>query len=254
MQFGKFVKTIQIAAFGVAVAFAASDTAHADVISVSYLGAGVQAPTSTTNIESFNGITSGSNTTFTTTFAGSGITGTYAGTFNFSGANQYGGAGGSGQYITTPNIINSSYTLTLSSGVNFFGYWLSALDMGNQVQFYNNSTLLFTYTPQDLIAALGACTTSGGYCGNPNDGYQNSAQQYAYLEFYDNSATFNKVVFTETIANAGYESDNHSVALLDAAPGGTVLGTSPVPEPSSIALFGTGMIGLVGAARRRFKA
>jgi len=32
-------------------------------------------------------------------------------------------------------------------GVNYFGLWFSALDAGNELQFYENNTLLLTFTP-----------------------------------------------------------------------------------------------------------
>ena len=40
-------------------------------------------------------------------------------------------------------------------GVNYFGYRLSALDTGNQLAFLKGGTVVGTFTPADLIAALG---------------------------------------------------------------------------------------------------
>ena len=55
-------------------------------------------------------------------------------------ADVYGGAGGAGNYAVA--FGNTPYTLTLTAdpikdpqGINYFGYWLSALDAGNQVAF-----------------------------------------------------------------------------------------------------------------------
>jgi hypothetical protein len=54
-------------------------------------------------------------------------------------ANIFGGAGGTGQYVDAIRDT-TGYTIKLStsgsvSGVNYFGYWLSALDPGNQIVF-----------------------------------------------------------------------------------------------------------------------
>jgi hypothetical protein len=261
MKFANFGKIIQVAAFGATIALCASTTAFAGTISVTYLGAGVQAPSAstTTSVESFNGAAQGnygslSNAiapTLTTNFNNNsaGITGTYSGAFTIAPADVFGGAGGTGNYITTTQQ-DGGYTLTLSTGVNYFGYWLSALDAGNQVQLENNGEVVYTFVPQDLITALGNCPGSA-YCLNPN-GIGNNEQLYAYVNFFDTGGTFNQIVYTETIPGAGYESDNDAVDNLSAPPGGTPL--NPVPEPSSLVLLGTGVLGVAGSLRRKLSA
>jgi hypothetical protein len=260
MKFTNFSKMIQVAAFGAAVTFGVSGTAAlADNIQVSFGAATVQTPDSTvtTHYETFdNGFTGKTN------FGGSGINGTYAG-YTLDGFNEYGGAGGTGSFLTT----SSTYTLSLDSNVNYFGFWLSALDSGNQVQLFSgNTAVAAAFIPTDLIAALGSCpaNTTNNYCGNPNTGTpgstaadiasrENAGQLYAYVQFYDTDGTFDKVVYTESPNVGGYESDNHSVAVLTSAPGGTVV-TSPVPEPSSLVLLGTGVLGVAGSLRRKLLA
>jgi hypothetical protein len=218
--------------------------AFADTFYNTYLGPGVQASSSSSFSESFNNGFSG-----TTNYNGSSITGTYSGAYSIMNADMFGGAGGTGQYITT----SSSYTLTLSSQVNYFGMWFSALDSGNQLSFYDGSTLVFSFSPSDYAALVGACPTSAAqpnYCGNPNSNFynQDSGQQYAFLNFYDTDGTFNKVVFTENPQVGGFESDNHTVANISSDPGGTPL--NPVPEPSTFVMALSGLAGLAGFRQR----
>jgi len=182
--------------------------------------------------------------------AGAEIAGTYTGNITLSNDFTWGGADGTGYY---PTVSKSNYTLSLTTsgglpGVNYFGLWFSALDNGNQLQFYENSTLLYTFTPATFSKLVGACTLSNQFCGNPNNG-DDTSEQFAFLNFYDMDGYFNKIVFTET-STAGFESDNHTVGYMNPVePTGTLV--SSTPEPGSIVLLFTGLLMLV-AVRRRF--
>jgi hypothetical protein len=181
------------------------------------------------------------------------ITGVYSGALTISSANQYGGAGGTGYFAT---VSDNNYTLTLTAsgassgvpGVNYFGLWFSALDNGNQLQFYDDSTLLYTFTPALFSSLVGECTGSNPFCGNPNNRTQDAGEQFAFLNFYDMDGYFNNVVFTET-TTAGFESDNHTVGYMDPVnPTGTEVGETP--EPGSFVFVVTGLLALVGIKRQ----
>jgi hypothetical protein len=243
-------KTLRIAATSAALAlgFGASG-AFADSFSISFLAPGVQAPTSITkNYETFDNATKGP---LTTNFNGSTITGTYSGNFALVPANAYGGAGGS-QYITTAGTA-SSYTLTLSKSVNYFGLWFSALDAGNSLSFYNGSTLVESFTPSDYASLVGACPSAANpFCGNPNNGLD-PTEQFAYLNFYDSNGTFNTIVFNQNLSGGQFESDNQAVANLISAPEGTDI-TAHTPEPASLFFVGTGILSLAASLRYKFAA
>ena len=200
------------------------------------------------------------------------ISGTYSKGFQYYKADQYGGAGGTGDYAEVKgNWTPHAYSLTLTTsgnlpGVNYFGLWFSALDANNQLEFYEvvgtTRTLVETFTTADFIALVGSCPSgyTGGtgavpgkpFCGNPNDGYQDNHEQFAFLNFYDSNGYFNEIDFTEINGvGAGFESDNHSVGYGNPiTPEGTIIGGA-TPEPGTFALFGSGLLGLAGLVRRR---
>lgn len=234
--------------------------ARADAFNVSFEAAGVQnantaalcagasATSCTIGVESFD--TRASGASFTTNFGtGTKITGVYSST-SIIAADQYGGAGGSGKYpvANTNAPYNVALTTTLTTGINYFGFWLSALDPGNQVAFYKNNVLLYNFTPNNLIAALGACSAANAYCGNPNTASprSNNTQLYAFVNFLDTNGTFDSVRFTENPANGGYEFDNHTVGFATTLSGTNV----PVPEPASLGLLAFALAGLSIGRRR----
>ena len=253
-----------------------SDKAAASTFVVSFEGeaAGVENTTatfSTGGVETFNNLPAQTypqsfTTNFGTSGAGSTITGTYSaggGTgIQINSADQYGGAGGAGNYIVA--FPNTPYSLTLTSdivgGVNYFGYWLSALDKGNFVTFYGaGGQVLFTFNPQDVINAVNLSANPSLYYGNPNSTFkgQDSGEPFIFVNFFDTTGSFSKISFSEQNFGGGYESDNHTVGHYETMGQGTVItltnSVSGVPEPSTWAmmLLGFGGLGFAGYRRSR---
>ncbi len=241
---------------------------RADTITVTYNAAGVQTPNAasicgstagcTVAYETFSYVSPGTASSYTSNFSsGTGVASAYTGVYSpiqVNAADQYGGAGGTGNYDV---VFGTSNTLTIANnqtggGVNYFGLYISALDAGNELQFYNGNTLVYTFTSQNLISALGSCAnghSGNAYCGNPSDWYADSGELFAFVNFTDTGGTFNKIVFTQN-GGGGFETDNHTVAYNSA------LVTTGVPEPAGIAVMGVGLLALLlarAAFRRRFR-
>lgn len=233
--------------------FGLGGAAHAgDTFSVTFENPGVKNSTATfasKGTETFDTQATGSNQSFSTDFGTGGtITGNYSGV-DVLPADQFGGAEGTGNYGAT--FTSSSYSLDLSttdpSGINYFGFWLSALDAGNDLTFSKGGTTVFTFTPAEVLALVGG---NPAYFANPSGPFagQDSAQPYVFLNFFDKSGTFDKVTFAEDPGTTGgYESDNHTVGFFTKESGTPV---SAAPEPASWALMIMGF-GLTGSTLRR---
>ena len=219
---------------------------------INYEGPGVQNTTAlftTFGVETFEGRPTGSPANFTTDFGTGGvISATYTGG-RIDPANQFGSAGGTGNNVVTfSNLdpIEISFTTTLEGGLTYFGYWLSALDAGNRLEFYSGGaggTLLASITPGLVTGDIGNCPTA--YCGNPNPPFlgNNSDEPYAFLNVYFTGGDNYDFVRIFQVGGGGYESDNHTVGFFT-RPGGVI------PEPATWAMLITGF-GLVGMAARR---
>lgn len=221
-------------------------------IVVQYEAPTVQASTAVfdvVGVETFESRSLGMNGGFSTDFGtGGAIVATYAGG-RIDNANQFGSAGGTGKHIVTfSNLpaIDISFTTTLPQGLNYFGFWLSALDGGNRIEFFSGATSLGLITPADVSGFTGACPASP-YCGNPNPAFlgQNSREPYAFLNVYfTNGMTYDRIRIYQ-IGGGGYESDNHTV--------GYFIRMGGIPEPATWGLMIAGF-GLVGHAARRRRA
>ncbi len=248
-------RTAKATLLGLGLMGLASNQADAGLI-LSYEAAGVQASTvSGVTTESFNEYTAGKY---------NGVSGaaTSIGTLNSPGvaivaADQFGGAGGTGNYFAIgAESGTTTASLTFNGAQAYFGFWWSAADTLNSVDFYSGGKLLGSFSAAAAISALGSA-----FNGNPNNG-GDGGEKFAYLNFTaTNGTTIDQVVFNNASTATGFEADNFSVKSVDqAGPSGTVIanGFVPVvPEPSSIVLASIG--GLIAAGgrvrtRRRAKA
>jgi PEP-CTERM motif len=143
------------------------------------------------------------------------------------------------------------YMLSLStsddSPLTYFGYYLPALDGGNQLEFLKDGVVVATINPAAVIANTGTCPNGANpYCGNPNGPFAggNTGEPYAFINVYfSDGASFDAVRFFENPTVGGYESDNHTVGYF-------VTRGVVVPEPATWAMMIAGF-GLVGFAARR---
>ncbi len=154
--------------------------------------------------------------------------------------NQYGGAGGTGQYDVVGLGTTVSQTLQFAAPKTYFGLWWSAGDASNKLDFYDPSNaLLGSYVIGDIIPFL-----SSAYLGNPVTG-ENKGEYYAYLDFTTTAGSqIDRVVFGNVTAS-GFESDNHSVFDKPITPPG-----NPIPDSGSTFSLLAGAAVLLGLARR----
>jgi len=225
---------------------------------VTYEAAGVMSsPVASSYTYNFNSI--GTGTKSNVSWTGWGGTGTFS-SVQVNSADVFGGANNSNYAFSNES---TKTTLTLSTGVSYFGMWWSAGDSANILDFYSGATNIFTFTSSVLNRL------SASYYGNPNTGGNrggNSAEKYAYINFFVQSGSqIDKVI----ARGNNFESDNwtlrdpaYGLVVGDGAtlPGTAVaqynvndagsqttvtdvsqINNTSVPEPSSISLIALGL-------------
>ena len=133
-----------------------------------------------------------------------------------------------GDWLTVPNpISHGSAMFTLGANYDYFGLFWGSLDTYNSINFFNDSTLLATFSGSTFVSSLQA------------DGGQGNWNSNRYINFMlTDGMTYNGV---ELVSNGfAFESDNHAYGNI-----------SSVPIPAAIWLFGTGILGLIGFSKRR---
>ena len=158
-------------------------------------------------------------------------------------AGQYGGAGGTGNYLSVAN--GDQVSITLTGDRKYVGFWWSAGNAGNTIEFYDNTnTLLATFTTDSLTTLLtgggnvtainGSQYAKAAYFGNPNPpAGRNVGEPYGYINLLlqGTSVSFKRVVIRHA-GGGGFELDNLAVTDAATVPSTWVnYGTTPVNLP-----------------------
>jgi hypothetical protein len=128
-------------------------------------------------------------------------------------------------YLSVPEDINmtpQSATIDFGASYNYFGLWWGSMDTYNTLTFLDGST---------VVATVSGLTFSSG------NGDQMAAATNQYVNFFD-MPDFTAVMLTST--QYAFEVDNIAV-------GNNV---APVPEPTTLLLLGTGLLGLAGFRKK----
>jgi hypothetical protein len=161
-------------------------------------------------------------------------------------ADQFGGANSTRYNLAAGLQSGASSTLNLSTPQKYVGFWWSAGDVRNQVEFYDPSlNLLAVFNTASIIPFL-----SPAYYSNPNPPPgRNSAEPYAYFNFTaTGSETIGQVVFRQIAGGGGFEIDNVSVFDQPITPPGHTL-----PEGGPLVPVLAGAIGALALLRRKMK-
>ena len=231
-----------------------SQTANAGLVHT-YEAAGVQTSSATnTNTNTFETASLGYHGSQTFNFSGD-LTTTYTNTQFVNAANQYGGSGGTGKFLSVTDQYPVTLKLTKTSDPTvsapqaYVGMWISAADAANKIEFFLGDSLIDTFTATSPYLS----SLSTAYYGNPNTQFlgQNPSEPYVFVNFYSTDASnlFDKIVFTNIYPNSlgsQFETDNHTFST-------TIQPPSAVPEPSSFALLGLGGFGMAISAYRRYR-
>jgi hypothetical protein len=136
------------------------------------------------------------------------------------------------KYVSVPapgGLPAGSVSVTnLNGSYNYFGIWWGSMDTFNTLELLLEDTVVATLTGSDVA--------------DPNatgDQVLPATNRYVNI-FLEEGKQFDN--FKMTSDNYAFEADNIALAT-----------TQPIPEPVSMLLFGTGLVGIGGYIRRKYK-
>jgi uncharacterized repeat protein (TIGR02543 family) len=171
---------------------------------------------------------------------------TYGGASSISASPAFGGSGS--RFPATPYPAQGTITVTFPNPVKYVGFWWSAGNAGNTVEFLNGSTVVASLETSALASLLGSTPPSswpsgngtvtslggtdypkGRYFGNPR-GFTNTTPdtastvdptaQFLYLNLYlQGSITATAV----RLSGNGFEFDNMTTSTVQQAPSSTMV-------------------------------
>ena len=205
-------------------------------------------------VETFDGIAAGTVLSGATTNTAVGVfSGGASNNSTVQNANQYGGAGGTGRYLSANNESQlQPLILTLATPGTYFGFWWSAGNeavlggTGNQIELLDiNGDPFFSYDAADVIDFLATRPDEADFYGNPNGVNVNPTEAYAFLNMFSD-----QLIYGVTFSGCCFESDNHTTATSFSGASGEAVNAA-VPVPAAGALLLGGLAALLGLRRRR---
>ena len=132
-------------------------------------------------------------------------------------------------YVTVPDPDGASsgwYKADLGGTYNYFGIFWGSVDNYNTLLFYKGGSQVAIYTGTDITTP------------NAANGNQSAPSTNLYVNFF-NLPDFDSFIMSSS--QFAFEADNIAV------------GVNPVPEPATMLLFGSGLLGLAGLRKRFLK-